>query len=319
MSPSEPPQQIPPDDEDERLRVRLALAASRVETSAVEVSTEQMLALRDNRLTGEEREHVLSALDANPEAYEDWLALNRFLDGEHAADRRPRILPVWARSRLAVGGASAAAVAALVVALVLLVRVPAVSTLVQAELEQAISAGLVTAGEQMGQLPAYDESASDSYGFGPADVGTGSRQALASGIWAAREWLAGQRTSPYLDDLLLAGTSGANIAENPWRDTEWEAYTTLGRWLVLIAAVCAGPDPGRAEFWKKQPHIARTLARAIPSAGNGSHVTEATQRHLAVIADQLSALSAGAAAGRPCGAIQREARQLATLALSGRP
>ena len=220
----------------DKAAVRLALAATPPARSTEEVSTDELIALRQGTLSTADRQRVLAVLDASETSYEDWLALNRYLDDEQPATSNGR------RNKYLAWGIGTAAAALLAAVLLTTSQPPSLVVLLDRSYAQALSSGAVSLSMSPLQFMGGPNS---ELGF---TGGTGSevRQALGSGLWAGAAQLRGEEDTSYPETLLPPGIQRASLADGPWAGTDWVGQATLGRWLVLaVAGLSATSGPAR--------------------------------------------------------------------------
>jgi hypothetical protein len=283
------------------LSVRLALAATRSKESVAEVSTDELLALRDGTLAVGERERVLAILDRSPASYDEWLALNRYLDDERRAGderRRPRYLP-WAAA------AAAAVVAALIVTTT---RSPTLGQQLEDRYAEALASGAVSV---TASSLAFMGEPGAAAGFAGGELAN-SRRALGAGLWAGGALLSGATEASYPQALLPSDKAAAEPSARPWEGTAWAAHAALGRWLVLAAVACGQKPPPGPEFWQTQQTFAAQLPAALAEAGANAE-TAVLRRQMQVASEPLDRLAGGDNPARPCGDLVRAAGQMAAL------
>lgn len=210
-----------------------------------------LAALIDGRLSGAERERVLTGLAANPEAYRVWLAAAaqvRAQDGVQVLGQSPAVPPAGrpaeprAGTAVHVGrvarrwrAAGALAAAVLVAAVGWWVWLPP-------PLERDLGAGFAALAGGAGPLPESFAS------LGLVSRGRGAAQDAAA--------LAGYRSG-----LVALRTPGVTAVPAP-AGTALAGYR-FGRWVALLeAAAVAEPPPG-GDFWAGQVRIGQRLAAEL--------------------------------------------------------
>jgi hypothetical protein len=291
----------------ERLGVRLALKATAPVSSTDEVSTEQLISLRDGSLTPPEKLAVLEVLDRSESCYQEWLALNRYLDDEStgaSAVSRP-----WYSNRLAWGVGAMAAGLLLALFVILNLPLPLEQVLDQSY-AKARSAGIVTPNVTLPELIGGPRSA---YDLTTATADSLPRRGLGAGLWAGSATLGGEVNLPYPQVLLPPGTSAARLGQAPWQDTEWAIHATLGRWLILVAAACQQPDSDQTAFWQQQVMIVDRLVAQMAEVGE-PELRQPLLRQLRGSSAPIGALAGGAGPARHCVEVGRIAEQMAGFA-----
>ncbi len=261
MKPSDPDESTPQD----RLTVLAALAVQPRTAPGPCPPPEELAAFSDDRLPPEACARVLAHLDACPDCYREWLAVQRVMAEQPAAAMTPltRQAP---RRRPAIGwgaGIGMALAASLLIALVWwwpLVREPtpaeqvaqAYTTVLQA------SSGLPVEAIAARRLPWENEPA--GYGFAAGGAAEPATRAFGAGLWIGRAMLRNRdpQALPTLPPE-LATPAG----QGTWEATEWAPYTVLGRWLVLLQVLCAAPREVSAALWEQQQEIDRRLQAAF--------------------------------------------------------
>jgi hypothetical protein len=249
-------------------------------------------------LSGREREKVLAALDSSDATYEEWLALNRFLDDDTGEDAvaRPRRYLSWAGGLVAAG---------LAIAIVFFIRGP---DGLESSLDRSYEELLSARGPSTSPLMFVD---------GP-DAGTGftasnatRKQALSAGLWAGAAEIRGEASARYPAQLLPPGVDDADLADRPWRRTDWAGYAVLGRWLVLVVRACDQPAVVDAAFWQQQSDIALSLRASLES---GAAEAAVLQRQLDEMLTRMGQLSEGGNPVRPCRNLVSAAARIAASA-----
>jgi hypothetical protein len=287
------------DRQREKLSAWIALAATHPARSGVEVTTEQMIEFRNGTLSGREREKVLAALDSSDATYEEWLALNRFLDddtGKDAVARPRRYLP-WAGGIVAAG---------LAIAFVFFIRGP---DGLESSLDRSYEELLSATGPSTSPL-SFVDGADAGTGFAASSDAT-RRVAMSAGLWTGAAAMRGQSSGPYPTQLLPPGVSDANLADRPWSRTDGAAYAALGRWLVLVVAACEQPAAVDAAFWRQQSDIAVSLRASLES---GAVEAAVPRRQLDEMLTRMGQLSEGGNPVRPCRNLVSAAARIAASA-----
>jgi len=295
-------------NEADRLRARLVLAATRIDEQEVQVSIDDLIALREGRLSADHRQRVLQLLDSCPECYEEWLALNRFLDDEARLSDAGR--KGWlVRGMPFVGTrtitAAAAAVVLAVSVMLFFVQAPDIGTRVDRAYASAEKYSLLPA--HPGGLITLDET---HYAFGGSGDNAIARTAFAAGAWSANHVLQGDAASDYPEGLLPPSVTAASFNDEPWHETQWSVYTDTARWLVLVVEVCKGPEPENQPFWQEQYAILNRIRNKLRALGKYDGFHEVMSGRLGRMDDAYSKLAEGGATGRPCALIERETRGL---------
>jgi hypothetical protein len=250
-------------------------------------------------LSGREREKVLAALDSSDATYEEWLALNRFLDddtGKDAVARPRRYLP-WAGGIVAAG---------LAIAFVFFIRGP---DGVESSLDRSYEELLSATGPSTSPLSFVDGPDAGT-GFG-ANSDAMTRVALSAGLWTGAAEIRGEAGARYPAQLLPPGVDDADLADRPWRRTDWAGYAVLGRWLVLVVTACDQPASVDAGFWRQQSDIAVSLRASLES---GAAEAAVLQRQLDEMPIHLGQLSEGGNPVRPCRNLVSAAARIAASA-----
>jgi hypothetical protein len=292
----------------ERVVARLAIQASKAEANAAggPVTPEQLHALRAGRLSRSERERLLAALDADREAFADWLAFNAALDEDNRA-RRP------SGHRRALWGGIAGAAALLLLLIVWLAGVlpgPPIAEQVADAYRRA---------EDLGLLPADPPAAGSGrpevrFGF-HAPAPSSAQRALAAGARQGNARVCGraERQSPLEHPPADAGEEarlGAIRGEEDLR-----TYAAFGRWLVLLEALCRSARTLPAAYWDDQRALAVRFGAAFQYQAEEEPLAAVLARQLTDIQDRLRHLAADPAAARTCADLMRQVA--VTLARAG--
>jgi len=272
-----------------------------------EVSTEQLGALRNGSLTKQERQRVLELLDSSESCYQEWLALNRYLDDE-AADESTVSRPWYANyPAWSIGTAAAGA---LLVLIFVLGQPPSLERMLEQSYAEAISKGIVS---PTVTLPELFTAPRPGYSLATNATDRLPRRALGAGLWAGSATLRGDADVPYPDLLLPPGRAEAHIGQAPWQGTEWAGHAALGRWLVLVAAACTQPASNHQSFWRNQATIANLLATRIANEDETA-LTAPLLKQLREIVAPIAQLAADVAPERSCAEVERSAERLAAFA-----
>ncbi len=302
MKPSASDESTPQD----RLAVLAALAVQPRTTLDPCPPPEELAAFSDDRLPPEACARVLAHLDACPDCYREWLAVQRVMAEQPAAAMTPltRQAP---RRRPAIGwrsGIGIALAAGLLIALVWwwpLVREPtpaeqvaqAYTTVLQA------SSGLPVEAIAARRLPWEDAPA--GYGFAAGGAAELATRAFGAGLWSGRAVLRNRdpQALPTLPPELTPP-----VGQGAWEATEWAPYTVLGRWLVLLQVLCASPQEVSAALWKQQQAIDRRLQAAFRERLTNEADAQTVLKALAELAAGFDSRYAGTSPRRLCQQIE---------------
>ena len=288
----------------QQLNVRLALKATAPSLSTDEVSTEQLVGLRDGTLTTRERKRVLDMLDRSESCYQEWLALNRYLDDESVGKLE---VPHARNSNRLAWSLGVAMASALFAVIVIFSQPPPLEKVLDQSYADARSAGIVapnvTLPELFGDPPSVYDFASNTMDSLP-------QRSMRAGLWAGAATLNGDVDTPYPAALLPPTASTARLGQAPWLGTEWAAHELLGRWLVLVAASCQQSVSDQPEFWKQQAMIVDRLTARIAEDGE-TVLNQPLLRQLRGVSAPIGQLAASATPDRPCAEIRRIAERLA--------
>ena len=258
---------------------------------------EELATFSEGRLSPEARARMLTHLDACPDCYREWLAVQRVM-AEQPAVVTPLVRQA-SRRRQAIGwwsGLGMALAAGLLIALVWwwpLVREPtpaeqvaqAYATVLQA------SSGLPVEAIAARRLPWEEEPA--GYGFATSGITEPATRAFGAGLWTGRALL--RSRDPHVIPTLppdLIPPAG----QETWETTEWAPYAVLGRWLVLLQVLCVSPQEVSATLWEQQQAIDRRLQAAFHDRPK---IEVAAQTVLKALADLATGFDSRHAGGSP--------------------
>lgn len=299
----------------DRLRARLVLALGQAQVGTSQVSVDELIALRDGTLSNESRERLLRLLDSCPDCYEEWLALNRFLDDEESPFATGPWLRVtrWWSFATARNLSAAAAVVVIAVMLTLLLRPETdLGTDIDRAYELAIKQSL---------LPPEPTPLIATGLPGYAFAGTGdvvmARTAFAAGIWRGNHELQQDVSAAYPGPLLPSGVPTASLPNDPWQKTRWSVYSETARWLVLVTQACRGPGARHSAFWHYQEPVVHRISARISGLALEHDFAKVVSGRLGQIDDAVGELARGARADRQCTRIEREVQSI--LDVAGNP
>lgn len=299
----------------DRLRARLVLALARVQEGASQVSVEDLIALRQGTLSDEARESVLQLLDSSPMCYEEWLALNRFLDEEEARSATlARAGGKQWRTVFSVRNlAAAAALVALAVALTLLLKpVADLGSEIDRVYALAISQSLLPARS----LPLLANGVS-AYAFSGTGDERMEKAAFVAGIWRANHELKQEDRAAYPVQLLPPDVPVASLPDDPWSKTRWSVYSETARWLVLITQSCRGSGVSASRFWLAQKPVLHRIRARLAELALEHDFAKVISGRLDQIDEAVGELAGGARADRSCARIEREVQSI--LDAAGHP
>jgi len=227
-----------------RLMAAIALSAQRREPVTEAPDPQEWRAFVAGRLDLERSEKWLEYIDANPDAYQAWLA-------EAGTTKPPGVKPLGSRAMdvlRSVWLAPALAVAA-VAAVALLLTVQTVDPLddayrTVAELARGADRPLSGGGDALA-----DGGDSVAFGFSGGGKAPSHVQAFVDGIGAGRRQLEEQLGAPPAEAATSAAAS--------------KAWYRLGRWYYLnwfVSRTGLSPD---AEFWQRQGRTLGELRQAL--------------------------------------------------------
>lgn len=121
----------------------------------------------------------------------------------------------------------------------------------------------LTQSEQNIRLP-WEISEKTSYGFSSAKQICPDKRAFGAGLWTGREALSEKEKKAPMPEFLKWKKGGREIADaEDWSETEWRPYFSMGRWCLLMRAVCLSDKDAPDEFWEKQSGILEGLKKAF--------------------------------------------------------
>jgi hypothetical protein len=263
---------------------------------------EELAAFSEGRLPPEARAHTLAHLDACPDCYRDWLAVQRVVAEQPAAVVTP-LTRQASRRRPAIGwrsGIGMALAASLLIALIgwwPLVSGPTPAEQVAQAYETVLqaSSGLPVETIAARRLPWEDGPV--GYGFAAGGATEPAIRAFGVGLWTGRAMLRSRdpQTMPMLPPE-LAPPAGPGT----WEATEWAPYTVLGRWLVLLQVLCASPQDVSAALWEQQQAIGRRLQAAFRERPANEAAAAVVIKALAELAAGFDSHHAGSSPQRLC-------------------
>ncbi len=298
MKPSASDESTPQD----RLAVLAALAIQPRTTPGPCPPPEELAAFSNDRLPPEARAHMLAHLDACPDCYRDWLAVQRVVAEQPTAVVTP-LTRQTPRRRPAIGwrsGLGIALAAGLLIALVWwwpLVREPTPAEQVDQAYETVLQAlpGSPVEAIAARRLPWEEEPA--GYGFAAGGATEPANRAFGAGLWSGRAMLRSRdpQAMPTLPPELIPPAG-----QGTWEATEWAPYTVLGRWLVLLQVLCASPQDVSAALWEQQQAIDRRLQAAFRERPANEAAAAVVMKALAELAAGFDSHHAGSRPQRLC-------------------
>ncbi len=246
----------------DKTKVLLALAATTPAAPGPCPSHEQLASFTDGRLNPAERKRVMEHLDACRSCYEVWFYASD-LETEELHPKisvsSKKVLPLRRIQSFAATGFGLAMAATLLF-------------FVMTSNQQKTGLGNIL---EMSYQAAIEHNRSDEtitlpweqpdiiYGLAETRRNRPENRAFGAGLYAGRHLLSEEKSLPIFPDFLQVNQQGTEVAET-WDDTRWASWYHLGKWCLLVHAVCLeGAESMPPGFWAEQVTIFEALQQAI--------------------------------------------------------
>jgi hypothetical protein len=270
---------------EQRVKVLLALAAQEPFTTGNCPGDEQLAAFIDNRLGPEEREAMLHHLDACSQCYRIWLELRSETTTVAQETGRGKVVPLQpaAEQRKAPAARkqylAAGMITALAACLLLFLwgpplRSPGLAELVDKSYRYSLDGGFFkTNAKGLRDLSLPWEKPSVRYGFGGAAPVSEASRAFGAGLWDGKEILArGEPSKPLPSFLSPSPPLEGKPEKGSWMNGPQAPYYLLGRWCILLQAICRSESTVSPAFCSWQHDTLDALSKAFsttPTAEEG--------------------------------------------------
>ncbi len=231
----------------DRLRALLALSAKgSVVDSGTCLSEVEMAALIDGRLPKKERETAFAHLDACPTCYSQWLSAASVLSDLEAGRDTGRGFHHRSKRYITMG----VAIAASLIMFILwpLYHQPDISSVIRKQYQVAQNVSMAPAEEDFFKSFEKELKSPIIQGYGfiePRRLTAPTDRSFISGLQSGWKLLQND-----------TGVLGPEGIEEKWHDYYW-----LGRWLVLLYAVCQSDHQMPKTFWAEQGKVAGVMQK----------------------------------------------------------
>jgi hypothetical protein len=312
----------------DRLLALLSLASRKPHEGGQHLSEEKMQAFVQGALDDAGREEVLAHINACEQCRQDWLVLSdpgrRMLEesAEKVQSRQPttteKVVPITRRRERT--GWMAAIGFAMAASLLAIVFWPSSPTgLLPESLDelyrmhyQKIDQASARLAQQL-TFPLQDPSLT-GYGFSSRDDSYPDLIAFAAGLWQGSEDIRTKGKGPVKPlpiYLRPAGNDRESVDPYPWQGTDWEVYTSLGRWIVLLRTGCSISGDEQREYSIRQREVGLMLSEVFRqrSEPQAHRILKGLER----LGESLDGYKAGRSVSALCRGIEEDTEQLITL------